>query len=500
MATADAAGEAELIAGLPPRTTRGPFPSSDSRHESNPVPVMSLVSRRQFLAATAAAPFAATLTSRPAVAQSSGSPRPLRVGFVGIGMKGSAHLGNLLQMAARLGTVDVVAVCDILERQTVEAQKQAQRLGLPKPTAYSRGDRDFVRMCQSEDLDLVYTATPWRWHTPVCLAALGSGSHAATEVPAALTLEDCHTLVEAAESSGRHCTMMENVNYMQAEMAIWRMVREGLLGEVVHYEGGYLHDTRPLKAQDEHDGLWLAEHHHLRNGSLYPTHAIGPAAMYLDLGRGDRMEYLVSMSSPARGLKSYLDEHLPSDHPKRNREYANGDVNTCLIKTARGRTIIVKHDTDLPRPYSRRNLVQGTRGLVRGFPRFNISLDGERLQWDDSPDWLSRYEHPLWTRVRENGLGTFENTPHEPIMPGAMWHYDVARELKNGDFLEDYRLVEAMRDGREPDYTVYDAAAWSAIAPLSEQSVANRSAAVDFPDFTEGRWKTTPPLQIEPAT
>ena len=471
---------------------------------------MSALDRRRFLVNTMQAG-AASLALPPLLRADDAAEvpepttQPVRVGFVGMGMKGSAHYGNLLSMAQHHGTVEIVAICDIRELQCREAQDQAERRGLPRPTAYFRGVRDFERMCQTEELDLVYTATPWNWHTPVCVAAMSTGSHAATEVPAAVTLDECFQLVETAKANDRHCCMMENVNYMRPEMAIWQMVRDQLLGELVYYEGGYLHDTRHLKAHDENDGLWLAEHHHLRNGSLYPTHAIGPAGWYLDLGRGDRMDYLVSMSTSARGLGQYMTEHLPEGHAKRERPYANGDVNACLIQTASGRGILIKHDTDLPRPYSRRNLVQGTRGIVRGWPTFNVSLDTEQNRpgmagaghgWDDSQDWLAKYEHPLWTQVREHGLGSFD-VPTDAINDGAMWHYDPKREIANGDFLEDFRLIDALVNDREPDFNVYDAAAWSAIAPLSEQSVANRSAAVDFPDFTDGAWKTTPPLTVE---
>ena len=200
---------------------------------------------------------------------------PVRVGFVGIGVKGSSHLGSLLRMEG----VEVRAVCDVLERQCVEAQRQAERLGHRIPTAYFQGENDFRRMCQEEELDLVYTATPWRWHTPVCLAAMLNGSHAATEIPAAVTVDECWQLVETSEQTGKHCVMMENVNYQEPEMAIWNMIRKGLLGELVYAEAGYMHDTRYLKANDFGDGLWLGDHHADRNGSLYPTHGLGPVVL-----------------------------------------------------------------------------------------------------------------------------------------------------------------------------------------------------------------------------
>ena len=437
------------------------------------------------------------LASEPETKQQPSSWKPLetvRVGFVGVGVKGSAHVGNLLRMEG----VELTAVCDIVERQCVETQAQAERLGKPKPTAYFRDEWDFRRMCETEELDLVYTATPWRWHTPVLLAAMNSGMHAATEVPAAVSIEECWQLVETSEKTNRHCVMMENVNYQQTEMAIWRMIRDGLFGEIVHAEGSYLHDTRWLKANDFGDGLWLGEHHAKRNGCLYPTHAIGPLAWYLDLNRGDRMEYLVSMSSNARGCGLYMEEHLPIDHPKRKRNYRNGDVNTCLIKTANGLSVEIKHDTDLPRPYSRGTLVQGTRGIVRRFPEFKVCLKGEshNHKWKPGKEYASRFEHPLWQAVEQNSLGQIRGTEFGPIIENAVWDYHPATELRNGDFLENYRLIQALLAGRRPDFDVYDAASWSAIAPLSEQSVANRSSAVDFPDFTKGKWKTASPLEL----
>ncbi len=213
----------------------------------------------------------------------------------------------------RLEGADVVAVCDVREIQCRETQEQAKRLGKKPPTMYSRGDHDYERMCAEEELDLVYTATPWRWHVPVILAAMKNGKHAATEVPAALTLDECWQLVETSEKTGKHCSMMENVNYQRDELTIYNMVRRGLLGELIHGVAGYLHDTRYLKMLDHADGLWLGDEHHLRNGNLYPTHGFGPLAWYMNINRGDRVDYLVSMSSKARGLDLYAESHMPVD-------------------------------------------------------------------------------------------------------------------------------------------------------------------------------------------
>lgn len=345
-------------------------------------------------------------------------------------------------------------------------------------------------MCETEDLDLVFTATPWEWHVPVCIAAMENGKHVATEVPAAIEMEQCWQLVEASEKTGRHCVMLENVNYMEPEMMILNMVRKGLLGEVLHGEAGYLHDTRQLKMNDFGDGLWLGNHHAMRNGNLYPTHGLGPMAWYMDINRGDRFDYLVSMSTKARGLDLYAEEHLPPEHPKRQRRYINGDVNASLIRTVNGRTIILKHDTDLPRPYSRTNLVQGTRGIVRGYPELKIHLEAEHKKnhWEPGEAYLTKYEHPLWKDSRERAKSMSPLNENDK--------YRLANELRNGEYLEDYRLVEAIRKGVKPDFDVYDAASWSAVTVLSEWSVANRSRPVDFPDFTRGKWQTNLPVSI----
>lgn len=423
----------------------------------------------------------------------------VRVGFVGVGRKGSSHLGTLMN----LPNVEIVAVCDVVEEQCLEAQRQAARFGLKKPTAYFNGKFDFERMCETEDLDLVYTATPWRWHTRVCVSAMKNGSHAATEIPAAVTFEECWELVETSEKYGKYCVMMENVNYQRNEMAILNMVRKGLFGDIVHGEAGYMHDTRYLKITDYGDGLWLGDHHAERNGNLYPCHGLGPMAWYMDLNHGDRMEYMVSMSSNAMGMDLYASEHLPPEHPKRKRKYINGDVNTSLIKTAKGRSIIIKHDTDLPRPYSRDNILQGTRGMVRGFPDVKVSLEknsrgGHSHRFETGTQYINEYEHPLWVGLMDKIKEAEKSKqPFGPIGKNGVWKYTPAKVMKGGDFLEDSRLIEALQKGVAPDYDVYDAASWSCVAPLSESSVANRSQAVDFPDFTKGKWKTNQPVVIK---
>ena len=224
----------------------------------------------------------------------------VRIGYVGVGLQGSAHVRNLL----RIDGCIIQAVCDIVPEKVESIQNQVEQAGFPRPTGYTRGERDFERLCQEEDLDLVYNATPWEWHVPICTSAMENGKHTATEVPAAYTLEDCWKLVEYAEKYQKHCSMMENVNYGRMEMLAFNLVRQGLLGEILHAEGGYLHDLRAIKFEDKDEGLWRRAHAMQRNGNMYPTHGLGPIANCMDINRGDRFATLVSMSSPSRGLQS----------------------------------------------------------------------------------------------------------------------------------------------------------------------------------------------------
>jgi hypothetical protein len=399
----------------------------------------------------------------------------VRIGFVGVGGMGSHHVRNLL----RVEGAEIHAVCDIVPEKVERIRKWVEEAGQPKPTGYSRGAWDFVRMCETEDLDLVFTATPWRWHVPVCTAAMRNGKHAATEVPAAVTLEECWELVETSEKERKHCVMMENCCYNRAELMVLHMVRRGMLGEVLHAECGYLHDLRGIKFSDQGEGLWRLDHSIARNGNLYPTHGLGPVAQCMNINRGDRFDYLVSMSSPSRGLNLYAAERFGEDDPRATRSYALGDVNTCLIKTAKGRTIYVVHDTNLPRPYSRINTVQGTKGLFSGYPdRLHIEGMSPPHEWEPAEKYFGEYDHPLWkgiaARAAEGGHGGM-------------------------DYIEDYRLIQCLRRGHPTDMDVYDAADWSVVSALTERSVARGSEPVAFPDFTRGRWRTRAPLGIVEA-
>lgn len=424
------------------------------------LPGCASAGRRPHLGAAPAEPLAAPPLER------------VRIGFVGVGGMGTNHVQQLLKVPG----AEIRAVCDIVPERVARAQDLVEKAGQQRPTGYDRGPRDFERLCEVEDLDLVVTATPWEWHVPVCVAAIKAGKHAATEVPAAVTLEECWQLVEYAEKHRKHCVMLENCCYDRPELAVLNIIRQGLLGEVLHAECGYLHDLRDVKHDQNGEGAWRRAHSVKRNGNLYPTHGIGPVANYMNINRGDRFDYLVSMSGPSRGLQLYQQEQLKPEDPRRGEKFDLGDVNTALIKTVLGKTIYLVHDTNLPRPYSRINMVQGTRGIFSGYPnRIHIEGRSPGHGWEPFDKYQTEFEHPLWKS--------------EKVRSASGGHGGM-------DYLEDYRLIECLRAGVPTDFDVYDAAAWSCLSAISERSVARRSQPVDIPDFTRGRWKSRAPWPI----
>jgi len=419
---------------------------------------------------------AAPETSYESVIGMKFSPRDVvRVGVVGLGNRGSSMLPEFLAV----GNVQVTAICDIKREYVLQAQSVIEKAGQKTPAVYSSGDRDFENLCKRDDVDFVYTATPWHWHVPVALAAMSNGKHVGVEVPAATTLEDCWALVNASEKYRRHCLIMENVCYGYNELMVLKMVKAGLLGEPLHGECAYDHDLRDELFWTEHSGLWRRFPHTTQNGNLYPTHGLGPMAKYMNVNRGDRFDYLVSVSSPERGLTLYREKHLSPDDPRWKEKYKCGDVNTSLIKTVSGRTIMLQHAVTTPRPYDRINLLSCTKGIFRDYPA-RLFLDeppahGEAL---GSAEWMApepyekirtEYAPDLWKQVGDRAR---ENGGH-----GGM------------DFVMVYRLIECIRQGLAPDIDVYDAASWSAPGPLSEMSVAQGGMPMKFPDFTRGKWK-----------
>ena len=390
----------------------------------------------------------------------------VRVGIIGVGARGSGMLREFLAVE----NVQITALCDIVKEKTVSAQKAVEKAGQKAPALYFKGERDFENLCKRDDIDFVYVATPWDWHVPQALSAMNNGKHVGLEVPAATTLKDCWTLVDTSEKTRRHCIMMENCCYGYNEMFVLNMVRAGLLGDLVHAEAAYIHDLRSLLFSNESEGLWRRFPHISHDGNLYPTHGLGPVANYLNINRGDRFDYLVSMSSLEKGLTAYRQGHIAASDPKWKEKYRCGDMNTSIIKTVNGRTVMLQHAVTTPRPYDRINLISGTKGIFRDYPP-RLYIEGQEggEKWTTLDRYKSEYEHKLWTNIGELAR---KRGGH-----GGM------------DFVMVYRLIQCMREGLAPDMDVYDAAAWTAPGPLSEMSVAQGSAPARFPDFTRGKWK-----------
>ncbi len=391
----------------------------------------------------------------------------VRLGVIGVGGRGTGVLSNFLAVPG----VEVKAVCDVVPERTARAAKMVERAGQGTPAEYHSGDHDYENLCKRDDLDLIYIATPWIWHVRMVLSSLKNGHHTATEVPAARTLDECWAMVNNSEKTRRHAMMFENCCYGETELMVLRMVKAGLLGELTHGSGAYNHDLRGELFSNGGEGLWRRFEHLDRNGNLYPTHGLGPVANYLDCNRGDRFDYMVSMSSQSVGLQAWREQHLQPDDPKMKEVYHCGDQSTSLIKTAKGRIITLEHNVSEPHPYDRINLIAGTKGMFRDYPA-RLYIDGQKEgeQFVGLDGYKADFEHELWSSKGELAR---KSGGH-----GGM------------DYIMCWRVIQCMREGIAPDFDVYDAAAWSAPGPLSEISVAKGSAPVKFPDFTRGNWHT----------
>lgn len=392
--------------------------------------------------------------------------RPVvRLGIVGTGKRGRSLLRDFLAVDG----VEVKALCDLQPEHAAKAAAMVEKAGQKRPELYTGSVKAYEKLCERQDLDFVIVATPWEWHTQPALHAMRHGIHVGVEVPVANTLQELWDLVDTSEKTRRHCMILENCNYGHSEMIALQMCRKGALGDLTHGEAAYIHDLRSILYDFGSEGDWRRQHHFKRNGNLYPTHGLGPVCAYMDVLRGDALDYMVSVSSRERALSEYRDAKYGQD-PKLGKEtFTCGDISTSILKTRLGRTILLQHDVVSPRPYDRLNLISGTKGVFKDYPA-RVYFDGSKVH-DFEP--LEKYEktfaHPLWTTVGE-----------------------IARK-KGGhggmDYIMAYRIVECLRKGLVPDMDVYDAATWSAPTPLSEASVAQNGMPVKFPDFTRGRWK-----------
>ncbi|SFC43838.1 Oxidoreductase family, NAD-binding Rossmann fold [Parapedobacter composti] len=399
----------------------------------------------------------------------------VRIGFIGLGMRGPGAVHRM----SRIEGIEIKALCDKDPAKATKAQDILAKAGLPKATEYS-GDDGWKDMVSREDLDLVYICTPWDLHAPMAVFAMKQGKHVACEVPLAITIDECWELVETSEKTKKHCMMLENCCYDFFEMLTLNMARNGLFGEIVHAEGAYIHDLLDLNfKKDGYADMWRLRMNATRNGNLYPTHGLGPIAQCLGINRGDKMDYLVSMSTNDFMMGSAAAEKAREDDFFQ--EFAGkpyrGNMNTTLIHTAKGKTMMVQHDVTSPRPYSRIHLVSGTKGVASKWP------SPERIAFGHS-----------W--VKEEELKDL----YDKYTPALIKHVgEVAKQVGGHggmDFVMDWRLIDCLRNGLPLDQDVYDGALWSCIFPLSEKSVAKRSRSLDVPDFTRGAWKTNKPVDL----
>ncbi len=410
----------------------------------------------------------------------------INIGFIGTGLRGQW----LLDLASKRDDVLIPAICDIDDKMIDRTLKILKRNNKDVPSIYKNGDEDFLNLVKRDDLDAVVIATPWEWHHPMAVAAMKAGKHVGVEVPAAITVEDCWDLVDVSEKTGMECMIMENVCYYRPVMALLNMIREGIFGEMLHYQCGYQHDLREVKFNDGKqaygggvefgekgfsEAKWRTQHSVERNGDLYPTHGIGPVSTMLDINRGNKFEHLTSTATKSRGLHNYIVKHGGEKHPNANVKFKLGDIVTTVIKCYNGETVVVSHDTNNPRPYSLNFRVQGTNGIWMG-DNYSIYLEDQSPkphEWEPFDPYLKKYDHPLWK--------SFENDADGAGHGGI-------------DFFIMRAFIESVKRGTKPPIDVYDAVSMSVISPLSEKSISNGSTAVEFPDFTRGKWKSNKPI------
>ena len=442
-------------------------------------------SRRDFIQKTSALTLGAAIAPSLGYGFLKGSANDkLNVGMIGVGLRGTNHLRNLLMRK----DINLVAICDIDPNRIQIAKDLIAESGQKAPKVFGSNEYDYRNLLALSELDAVIISTPWLWHTRMTVDAMKAGKYAGVEVSAANTLEECWDLVNTHEQTGVHMMILENVNYRRDILAILNMVRQNVFGELVHFRCGYQHDLRHVKFNDGKtaygkgaefgekgvsEAVWRTEHSVKRNGDVYPTHGLGPIAAMANINRGNRFISLTSNATKAIGLHNYIVEVGGEDHPNAKVRFKQGDVITSILETSNGETIIITHDCNLPRPYSLGFRVQGAKGLWE--------VDGNRIyvegvskphEWDTADSWLQKYDHPLWQKYGQYAEGAGH---------GGM------------DFFVMNAFVEAAKENVAPPLDAYDAAAWSAVTPLSEKSIESNGAPQDFPDFTRGLWMKRQP-------
>jgi hypothetical protein len=398
----------------------------------------------------------------------------VRVGIVGLGMRGPGAVDRLSYIEG----VDIKALCDLSPEKVEAMQKKLENTN-HKPTPYSGSEDAWKKMVDRDDLDLIYICTPWHLHTPMAVYAMNAGKHVAVEVPAAKTLEECWQLVETSEKTKKHCMMLENCCYDFFELMTLNMARQGFFGEIVHVEGAYIHNLIDLNFdKDGYQNMWRLRENTGISGNLYPTHGLGPICQVLNINRGDQMDYLTSVSTNDFNMRDVANDLAAKDPFFKPWEHAKfrGNMNTTLVRTKKGKSIMIQHDISSPQPYSRIHLVSGSKAFARKWPERKIAEGHDWVKPDRYKELETMYTPEIVKKVGELAKKVGGH--------GGM------------DFIMDWRLIDCLRNGIAIDQDVYDAALWSSITPLSVASVANRSSSVDVPDFTRGAWQSNAPVEI----
>ena len=379
----------------------------------------------------------------------------VRIGFVGLGVRAKRAVNRMMHIEG----CEIVALCDLVQENIEEVKSIIAQHGAKEPAVFD-GNNGWKALCEAQEIDLVYICTDWASHADIAVYAMQCGKHAATEVPAATTVADCWRLVDTAEATQRHCIMLENCCYDEFELCAINMVQQGVLGEIIHAEGSYLHDLRERIATNDNGerkwSNWQIEFMNSHNGNPYPTHGLGPVALAMNIHRGDRMKSIVSVSSVRVGDKDGL----------------SGTMNSSLITTEKGKTILVQHCISLPRPYSRSFLLSGTEGFAQKYPipMFAFAPNSEdAITGEECNSIVEKYKHPFVAEYKERGTE----------LCGRRWI----------DYAMDCRLIHCLRNGLPLDMNVYDAALWSCLVELTDTSANNNGAPVEIPDFTRGGWK-----------
>ncbi|MDR6737367.1 Gfo/Idh/MocA family oxidoreductase [Sphingobacterium sp. 2149] len=434
--------------------------------------------RRNFIRSTAITTAGiGVLSSTDLFAQTNGK---IKIGFIGVGLRGRNHV----QIALNRDDLEIVAICDTQEESLAQCRKQFSAKGTKLPKEYTGGKEAYKKMLSNEKLDAVIIATPWQFHKDQAIDAMKAGLYVGCEVIAGLTVQDHWDVVKASEETGKPYMTLENVAFRRDVLAVLNMHRQGLFGELLHLEGGYQHDLREVLFNDGKnyyghgveygpkaisEAQWRTQFNIDQDGDLYPTHGLGPIMQFVDINKGNRFTHITSYSSKARGLAAYVNKVSPG-HPNGKINYKNGDITQTMLQCANGETMLLTHDTHLPRPYSIGFRVQGTDGIWMDVAK-GIHIEGKSKPhtWDSADEWVKKYDHPIWKKYEELANGSGHG--------GMDWFVFNA-------------FIQSVKQKVRTPIDVYDSVTMSAVFPLSTESIAKGNKTLEFPDFTKGKWKT----------